>query len=186
MLYATLQADTKATRIAADEARRAGDTATQATLSDRARLLTTVCSDIAKRGKDDGNREATDKDAVTVLRKFLGGMDESLDNLAKFPNEDTPTKVAVLQGEKALLQPYLDAYLAQQPQAASDEEVETAAKASIAALPETERTMKAMGKVMGNVKTQFGDRLDAAKASAIVKRVLGEAAAAAAAQAKAG
>lgn len=172
MLYATLQADTKATRIAADEARRAGDTATQATLSDRARLLTTVCSDIAKRGKDDGNREATDKDAVTVLRKFLNGMDESLENLAKFPDAATPAKVAVLHGEKALLQPYLDAHLAEQPQAASDDEVESAAQQSLAALPENERTMKAMGTIMGKMKAQFGDRLDAAKASAIVKRVL--------------
>lgn len=172
MLYATLQEDTKATRIAADKARRAEDTATQTVYSDRARLLTSVCSDIAKRAKDEGNRDVTDKDAVAVLRKFLGGMDESLENLAKFPNADTPAQVATLQGEKALLQPYLDAYLAQQPQAASDEEVEAAAQQALTALPENERTMKAMGPVMGKLKTQFGDRLDAAKASAIVKRVL--------------
>jgi uncharacterized protein YqeY len=174
MLLTTLLADTKAMRVRADEARRAGDTVTQAYEGTRARLMTTVCSDIAKEGKDDGNRDATDKDALKILRRFVNGIDESLSALSTRADDEAVKLTAGLHAEKALLQPYLDAF---EPKAAPEADVEAAARAVVAGLPDKspKALQKAMGTVMNALKAKFGDTLDGTVGSTVAKRVLAEA-----------
>lgn len=43
-----------------------------------AQTLTTLIGEIEKIGKDDGNRETTDAEAIAVLKKFRKGVEETL------------------------------------------------------------------------------------------------------------
>lgn len=52
--------------------------ARKARQSDKAAFLNTLISDITMVAKNDGNREPTDTDSLSILKKFLKGAEESL------------------------------------------------------------------------------------------------------------
>lgn len=143
MLLKTIQADSLA-------ARRARDTV-------RATLLTTLYSEAAMVGKNDGNRDSTDDEVIKVIRKFVKGIDESLAVKTEGPAAEA------LRTEKALLEAYL-------PVQVTEADVEAAAHGIVASLEQ--RGPKAMGAVMKALKDRFGAALDGQVASAVVKRVL--------------
>ena len=65
-------------------------------------LLTTLYSEAARVGKDQGNRVSTDDEVVAVVKKFGKNIDETL---AALP--ETDARVAALRVEKELLAAYL-------------------------------------------------------------------------------
>lgn len=137
-------------------ARRARDTP-------RATLLTTLYSECAMVGKNDGNRDTTDEEVIKVIRKFVKGIDESL--AVTGAREDDASKAAadVLRMEKTVLDGYL-------PKTASEADVEAVVRETVAGL--ADKSPKAMGAVMKVLKDRFGATLDGQMASAVTKRVL--------------
>lgn len=73
------------------EARKSGDKV-------RAGLLVTLYSEAAAVGKNNGNRESTDEEVTKIVRKFLGGVNETL----KMVKSD-----AKFQIEKEVLESFL-------------------------------------------------------------------------------
>lgn len=131
-------------------ARKAGDKI-------KASLLVTLGAEIAKVGKDAGNRPTTEDEAVKVIKKFLTNLEDSL---AVIKDE---ARAATLAAEKDIL-------LAFMPAQVSPEALKVAITALVAELPE--KSPKAMGIVMGKLKAQFGANYDGALASQLVKEAL--------------
>lgn len=123
----------------------------------RATLLTTLISDIAMVGKNAGNRAATDGEAEGVLRKFLKS------NLEAQSVVKDEGRLMTLRAEADVLESYL-------PKMAGEAEVRAAVAEIVANLPE--RSPKAMGAVMAELKTRFGANFDAKTASAAVRTAL--------------
>lgn len=70
-----------------------------------ASLLTTLYAEAVRVGKDDGNRETTDKEVVAVIKKFLDNNKLSRDNI------DDTDRLHVLAIEEAILNAYMPAQL---------------------------------------------------------------------------
>ena len=122
-------------------------------------LFTTLYSEASMKGKNDGNRDSTDEEVIAVIKKFLNGVNETLEAL-KF-SSDGRVKVAVL--EKEILESLL-------PKQLSEDELRIAISALIAGLEE--RNPKAMGKIMAGLKAQFAGLYDGAVASKLIKEML--------------
>lgn len=123
----------------------------------RAKLLTTLYSEAAMVGKNDGNRVSTDEEVVKVVRKFLKGAE---DTLAVITDE---AQRAALTVEKGVLEGYM-------PNVASEADIAAATRDIIAGL--AEKSPKAMGEVMKQLKQRFGAALDGNVASKVVKAQL--------------
>lgn len=85
------------------EARKARDT-------DRATLLTTVIGEATAIGKNDGNRETTDKEVTDLIGKFVKNINETI-NVIGDSNAD---RYNSLLTEKSILQQYLPTQLTEQ------------------------------------------------------------------------
>lgn len=129
---------------------------------DRIALLTTLSSEIAIVGKNDGNRETRDDEALAVIRKFVKNADQTVTNLES-AGRDTGT----VTNELAILKAYL-------PTAPSEDEIEAATREIVAGAEGNSGKPAALrGLVMKELKTRFGDRFDGAAAAPVVGRVLG-------------
>lgn len=122
-------------------------------------LLTTLVAEAASKGKAAGNRESTDEEVVATIKKFLNGVNETLDAL-KF-SSDCRVKVALI--EKDILESFL-------PKQLSEDELQIAISGIVNALPE--KNAKAMGKVMAELKVNFAGLYDGSMASKIAKELL--------------
>lgn len=142
-LIAAIQRETLAARKAADKI--------------KASLLVTLGAEIAKVGKDAGNRATTEDEAVKVIKKFLTNVEDSL---AVIKDE---ARANALRAEKEILQSFMPAQV-------SPEALKVAIADIVAQLPE--KSLKAMGAVMGKLKAQFGANYDGALASQLVKAAL--------------
>lgn len=128
----------------------------------RTALLTSLSSEIAMKGKTDGNRETTDEEALAILRKFVKNADQTLADLTKAGRDS-----GAVQHELAILKSYL-------PAAPTDEELEAAIGEILAGSDATDAKPGAKrGIVMKGLKERFGDRFDGAAAAPVVGRVLG-------------
>lgn len=134
-------------------------TARKARESDKALLLITLFSEAARIGKDDGNRETTDDEVLKVIRKFLKGVQETLDVL---PAEKVEAR-AMAEFEKTILESYL-------PKMATEQELKAVIDATVAGL-ET-KSPKQMGIVMKALKDKFAGAYDGNLASQLVKSAL--------------
>jgi hypothetical protein len=129
---------------------------------DRIALLTTLSSEIAIVGKNDGNRETRDDEALAVVRKFVKNAEQTLTNL-ETAGRDTGT----VQNELAILKAYL-------PTAPTADEIEAATRDIVAGAEGGGGKPGALrGLVMKELKARFGDRFDGAAAAPVVGRVLG-------------
>lgn len=129
---------------------------------ERIALLTTLSSEIAIVGKNDGNRETRDDEALAVIRKFVKNADQTVTNL-----ESAGRDTATVQNELAILKSYL-------PTAPSADEIEAATREIIAGAENSGGKPAALrGLVMKELKARFGDRFDGAAAAPVVGRVLG-------------
>ena len=128
----------------------------------RIALLTTLASEIANFGKNEGNRETRDEEALAVLRKFVKNADLTLANLVN-AGRDT----GAIHAEISILKEYL-------PKAPDAGELEAAIRDIVAGAENSNAKPGALrGLVMKGLKERFGDRFDGASAGPVVARVLG-------------
>ncbi|MGH6934593.1 MAG: GatB/YqeY domain-containing protein [Methylocella sp.] len=114
--------------------------------------------DIEARGQ---GKTVSDEDILALLQKMTKSRKESQEIYEKAGRVDLATQESE---EIAIIQGFL-------PQQVSEEEVAQAIAATIA---ETKASsIKDMGKVIGALKGKYAGRMDFAKASALVKRMLG-------------
>ena len=121
-------------------------------------LLTTLYSEAARVGKDQGNRVSTDNEVVAVVKKFGKNIDETL---AALP--ETDARVAALRVEKELLAAYL-------PQQLDEAGLSALVAELVGAL--ADKSPKQMGVVMAGLKVRAGGQYDGAMASRLVKAAL--------------
>lgn len=126
-----------------------------------ASTLTTLIGEAEMIGKNDGNRVSTDAEVVTVIKKFVKNIDETLNVLAK--DSTKADRVASLNKEKELLSTFL-------PKQLSEDELRNILSGLVAALPE--KNPKVMGKVLASLKEQYAGQYDGALASKITKELL--------------
>lgn len=146
------------TKIKADliEARKAR------TDKEKTALLTTLTSEISIIGKNDGNRDTRDDEALTVIRKFVKNAEQTIANL-----KDAGRDTGAIQHELAILKEYL-------PTAPTAEEIEAATREIVAGSEGNGGKPGALrGLVMKGLKDRFGDRFDGAAAAPVVGRILG-------------
>ena len=97
-----------------------------------------------------------DATVVRAVRAFIKALDETI---AALKDRDTSKQLR----EKEILEAYL-------PQALAPEALEASVAEIVAGLPE--RSPKAMGQVMAQLKARHGDAVDMKTASALVKAAL--------------
>ena len=119
--------------------------------------LTALMSEAAIVGKNNGNRETTDEEAVKVIKKFIKGINETVDLIKD------PEKLKLLEMELEIYNSFL-------PQIMNELETRAAVEKIINVLPE--KSPKAMGQVMGTISKEYGTLIDRGLASQIVKEML--------------
>ena len=119
--------------------------------------LTALMSEAAIVGKNNGNRETTDEEAVKVIKKFIKGINETIDLIKD------PEKLKLLAMELEIYNSFL-------PQIMNELETRAAVEKIINVLPE--KSPKAMGQVMGTISKEYGTLIDRGLASQIVKEML--------------
>jgi len=139
-------------------ARKARDT-------NKGKFLTTLFSEAAMEGKNDGNRESTDAEVTTIIKKFLKNNKDAQAAMGQ-PESDTPARAAS-RAQLVLEQALLEAYL---PAQASAEEVTAAVQDILKAMPDV--SIKQIGAIMGQLQARFGGNFDKALASQLVKKAI--------------
>jgi len=124
----------------------------------KSNLLGTVIAEAVMIGKNDGNRETTESEILAVIKKFLKGINESIESLKK-QGRDT----SEIEKEKVILESYMPSQL-------SEEKLTIIINELVDALPE--KNMKQMGKVMGEIKKKYDGQFDGKLASSLVKSAL--------------
>lgn len=141
--------------------------ARKARQTETATLLTTLFSEAARVGKDDGNRESTDTEVQAVIKKFIKNNDDTLKALwipEKIDRDEVRcARRTAIMLEQGTLQSYL-------PHQATFDEIKRAVAELVAGLPE--KTAKQMGVVMAGLNAKFGNNFDKAVASQLVKQAL--------------
>lgn len=128
----------------------------------RGTLLTTLYSEAATVGKNDGNRETTDTEVVAVVKKFVKGADETLAILNADPARNAEA-IAIITQEKTILESYLPAQL-------SEAELQAVLANLVDSL--ADRSPKQMGAVMKQLKAIHEGTYDGALASKLIKGML--------------
>jgi uncharacterized protein len=124
------------------------------------RLIISAIKDaeIANRTKD--QKEITDSDITTILKKMIKQRNESFEVYKKAGRSE------LLENEKKEMD-VISAFL---PKQLSDEEVKRVCQETVKSLGAT--SMKDMGKIMGALKSKHADTIDFSKVSPILKELL--------------
>jgi uncharacterized protein YqeY len=123
-------------------------------------LLTTLLSDIQMIGKNDGNREPTDGDAIVTIKKYIKNINDTIAAYGHALNESATNAVRVHDQERALLLTFL-------PSELTSAELTSIVQQIISDVGAT--SMKDMGRVMKVLKERYNGLYDGAEASKIVK-----------------
>lgn len=127
-------------------------------------LLSTLYSEVVNVGKNNGNRETTDKEALTVVKKFLDGVQFTLDHI----KDDTTTeRYLKAKNEGIILSGIIEKF---QPKQLTTEELTDIIVSVVATL--TDKSPKQMGYVMKVIKDTYDGQYNGSDASKIVKEVL--------------
>lgn len=115
----------------------------------KATVLTTLLSEIANIGKNDGNRETKDEEALKVIAKFVKGVKENI----------------TLVGENEDLKNELNIYLEYLPKQLTESELKN----------EIDKIKKALdtdsiGLIMKNLNENFKGQFDGKMASILIKQ----------------
>ena len=121
-------------------------------------LLSTLISDISMVGKNDGNRDSTDEEAVRIIKKFLKSMEEMIHDTIDLE------KIANIETEKKILNSYL-------PKQMTEEEITDCIKCFVAAKEATNDKTN-LGEIMKALKEQFAGQYDGKTASRIARELL--------------
>lgn len=128
-------------------------------------LLNTLKGEAAKMGKDKGNRLPTDAETVSVIRTFIGGIEQSIESLTKVGRE-----TADQERELAILKTYLPAEL-------TEEELLAVVRKVIADNPDKVEQVRAKpgmaGWFVGQVKKETGGLANVDVVTRLVKEVIG-------------
>lgn len=134
-------------------------TARKARDAETAKSLTTLIGEITSFAKGDGNREATDKDTIKFLTKFINNAKE---------NQGFDSTRAAATAEIALLTPFLPAAKPQM----DEESLAHVVKLMVMKRTTQEGAVPKMGVVMADLKAAFDGEYDPRAASAVVKAAL--------------
>lgn len=126
---------------------------------DKLAFLTTLNSEIAMFGKNNGNRETTEAEAVKIIQKFVTGAKETIE-----VGEQVGRDVSKSRMELEILSQYM-------PKQMTEAEVKTAVEEIVATIPD-KKAKEAMGNVMAQLNAKFGGKYDGKAASAIVRAAL--------------
>lgn len=124
-------------------------------------LLTTLFSEAVNVGKNQGNRASTDEEVIAVIKKFVKGSKENIEIYTKTGKTEA---LNLANQELDILQTYL-------PQTVSEDvlKVRIVEVMSKLNLP---KESSSLGKVIKELKNEFGSTLDGALASKLVKEAL--------------
>ena len=146
-----------------DQIRKDQLTARKNRESDRASLLTTLIGEAVMIGKNDGNRETTDAEVVSLIKKFIKNTEETY--FAMADREATQKIVDKLQFEKQILESYL-------PKQLSEEEIRKIVTESMSYLSSAGSHL--VGHLMRLLKEQYPGQYDGKLASKVVKEIVEE------------
>lgn len=124
-------------------------------------VLTTLFSEAANVGKNDGNRQTTDAETVAIVKKFVDRLNETIAALKK--QNPTDDRIAVAEQELVVISRYLPTQLTEQQLIAAIDTIITGLLS---------RDPKQMGVVMKNLKENYGGCYDGALASKLIKQAL--------------
>ena len=125
------------------------------------RLILSGIKDLDISNRSDPNKKSTDDgDIKKLLKKMIKQRSESIDIYKKNNRKDL---LEVEQKESEILSGYL-------PKQLSEEETKKICTQIVSALGAS--SIKDMGKVMGELKKQYEDSLDFAKAGSLLKELL--------------
>ncbi len=125
-------------------------------------LLTTLIGEAEAIGKNNGNREVTDEEVTAVIKKFIKGMDETIDHLNKAgvgSDQVLLEALQTVQKEKDVMVAYLPAQL-------TEGELRFMIKGLI------NSTGKDLGKIMASLRTHYAGSYDGKMASSIAKELI--------------
>lgn len=120
-----------------------------------ANVLTTLYSEVAIIGKNNGNRETTDAEAIQVIKKFVKNAQDVMKNS---PDNSAAHEVAFKE---------IEIYNEFLPKQMTEDELRDEIKKFI------ELGSKNIGMIMGGLKTMYDGQYDGAMASKIAKELLG-------------
>ena len=127
-------------------------------------LLSTLYAEAVNVGKNDGNRETSDKETLAVIKKFIDGVNFTIDNIDSVISD---VKYEIAVKEREILSAYIEKF---QPKQLTTEELTDIISGIVATL--TEKSPKQMGLVMKSLKDSYDGMYQGNEASKIVKAVL--------------
>ena len=139
-----------------NEALKAKDKNTYPTL----RLIVSAIKDAEIAGRSKGQKEISDSDITSLLKKMIKQRNESCDVYKKAGRNE------LLENEMKEIK-IINIFL---PKQLSDEETKKICQETIKSVGAT--SMKDMGKIMGALKSKHADNLDFSKVSTIIKSLL--------------
>ncbi len=128
-------------------------------------LLSTLLSEVVKVGKDNGNRETTDQEAISVVKYFIKNINQTIELLSKkqIVAGVESLEVETLRDELTIYEAFLPTQLT---------EVELTALISKEIAEKGYSTVKDMGKVMTALNDSFKGLFDGKLASELIKKQL--------------
>ncbi len=139
-----------------NEALKAKDKNTYPTL----RLVVSAIKDSEIAGRTKGQKEISDSDITSILRKMIKQRNESCEVYKK------AGRTELLESETKEIE-VINVFL---PKQSSEEETKKICEEAIKSTGAS--SMKDMGKVMGVLKSKHADNLDFSKVSSIIKKLL--------------
>ena len=139
-----------------NQALKAKDKNTYPTL----RLIVSAIKDAEIAGRSKGQKELTDSDIISLLKKMIKQRNESCEVYQKAGRNE------LLENEKKEID-VINFFL---PKQLSDEETKKICQDTIKSVGAS--SMKDMGKIMGVLKSKHADNLDFSKVSSILKGLL--------------
>ena len=126
-----------------------------------AALLSTLISDAQMIGKNDGNRLPTDSEIMSLIKKYIVNLKETIEHLAL----NTADTAQLEQCTKDIT--VLNGFL---PQQMAQEELKNAIDNILREIPNP--TIKDIGKVMKSLKTNFDGQYDGKLANTLIRSIL--------------
>ena len=139
-----------------NQALKAKDKNTYPTL----RLVVSAIKDAEIAGRTKGQKEISDSDITTILKKMIKQRNESCEVYKKAGRNE------LLENETKEIE-VINAFL---PKQLSEEETKKICEETIKSVGAT--SMKDMGKIMGVLKSKHAESLDFSKVSSIIKQLL--------------
>lgn len=125
----------------------------------KTKVLTALYSETAIVGKNNGNRETNDDEAIAVIKSFIKKLNETISILKQNPNKDVSEQLSELSIYESFL-----------PKQLSEEEIKNIVLTTIKTIENP--SIKSMGAVMSVLNTEYKGLFDGSVASKIVKEEL--------------